>query len=297
MTPQTQERLKKILPSRKFARIIGVSSIVLIVFFVASSHFGSTSIFSKGTKAPVSAKGTVGDVVTRDSNKNDIPDWEESLWGLDPKGDGVENARIIREKKIAAGINVDATSDEGTATDQFSQELLSTIIALYQSGSLTPEAVTKLAESVGQSVDGKYTTTPAYTAKDITVSSTATKKNYEDAVGTLLYDYRNKNLGSEADIISQGLNEDTKDALQQLTPISQAYIDLGQRITKLNTPQEAVPYALTLANTSAQAGQSLVKIQKIYSDVLLGMVGLDEYAKADMGFDTAFQQMGNYFSQ
>src|ERR1044072_2206217 len=99
------ETIKKELPSKKFTVVTGIVLIVVAGVLIVSSYFASSTIFSRSINknAPVESSGTVADIITRDTNGNGISDWEETLWGLDPKGNGEENKKTITAKKAAAG--------------------------------------------------------------------------------------------------------------------------------------------------------------------------------------------------
>jgi len=237
--------------------------------------------------------------VELDSNDNGIPDWEESLWGLDPKGNGDANKKAIASKKAAAGIDTTEPKSPANATDAFSRQLLSAVLALKQSGSLTPEAITNLAASVGNSVDAHHADPATYTINDIRLTSSSTaqaKAAYKVALKGVIDQYQDVNLGSELGIISDGLSGGGADTLAALGPIAQAYTDISKKIIALPTPPGASLYALALANTSAAMGATLVQIQNLYGDVISGMVGIDDYVKASAASDKASANMKLYFS-
>jgi hypothetical protein len=224
-------KLSAFLPSRKFVILIVACIVVVVVFLVGTSYVGSHADYNKKKNALVSADGTVSDAVTRDSNKNGIPDWEEALYGLDPKGDGAANKQIINQKKLAANIPTEMSSDSSnlSQTDKFSQELLSTILALRQSGGLTPEAVTNLAASLGDSVDAQHANASTYalSSMKITSDTASAKQAYKDKLKKVIDGYADVDLGSELSIIAEGLSGGGSGTLNQLDPLAEAYTTLG----------------------------------------------------------------------
>ncbi len=301
MTPDRVEKLKKLLPSKKFTKIVGICGGIVLVFFIATSFFGSRSIFGTQSYIPLQEGDTLGDVMDRDSNSNGITDWEESLWGLDPKGDGISNKKIIDDKKVAAGIDItsEASTDESlTPTDQFAQEFLASILALHQSGSLTTDAVGQVAESIGKHIDSKRVVKPAYTSADQTIVSTdptKAKNAYKISLKKLVDQYQNLGIGTELDIMGKNLVGGDETALAPLGPIATAYTDFSKKLIALPVPKAAAPYALSLANSSAQMGIALVATSHIYSDVLSGMIGVDDYVKGSDVFDQSIRNFADYF--
>jgi hypothetical protein len=176
--------MRKFLPSKKFIFVIGGAIVLVLATFTATSFFGSKGVFQSKNKMVSVAGGdrTIGDIVSLDSNGNGIPDWEEKLWGLDPKGNGSENKKIIDDKKASANIDVTASpATELTETQKFSRELLTTVSALRVNGSLTPEVIGTLEQSLDIDLQNRKTNTPTYSAdsfKTITNETPATYQKY-----------------------------------------------------------------------------------------------------------------------
>lgn len=291
---------KNILPSSKFAIIIAIVASVTLGGIVLSSYFGSHSSFTTDS-SPLKKGITLEDAITRDSNKNGTADWEESLWGLDPKENGLKNKAIIEQKKTAAGITPVAESDmvvPGTPTAQFSKGLLASILALKENGSLTQEAIENLGNSIGQDIDSRRNTTATYTAADMSIQITtaASRLAYYASVKALMARYAKSGIGTEFEPLATAITDESNIAtLAQLTVIAKDYDQFAKDLIALPTPADAAPYALNLANASAANGMALVKISTLYTDALTGMVGLDEYTVADTAFESASTELLAYF--
>ncbi len=294
------ETMAHYLPSRKFAAWIFGAAAIVVLFFVVTSHIGTRAIFNKKGVVAVSSGSTIATLVSQDSNHNGISDWEESLWGLDPSGDGAVNKKTIEQKKAAAGVTSDtADTTAVSGTDQFSQSLLSTILALQQSGSLTPEAVSNLASSIGDTVDAKHVVVPTWTRADMTVTaadSVSAKSAYRKALKAAIDKYDSADLGGELEVIANGLGSGDKTTLSKLAPTARGYTALSKDILAIPTPPAAADAALALANQTAIMGASLDQVAHFYDDVLSGMVGLDDYKKASLAADAASAKLSDYFN-
>lgn len=298
MQPEYFSGIKKYLPSKKFAITIGVLVGGLVLVLLLSSIFGTKSIFDrKKNQSYINPEGTVGDIISRDSNGNEIPDWEESLWGLDPNGDGIENKKIIDAKKLAQQIPVENKEEQNISdTEAFSQDLLSTIIALNQAGVLNEGAINDLAESIGTSVDAKHANVRTYTMSDLKISnSNDAKQTYYRDLKKVIDGYAKIDLGSELSIIATGLGVGGPGELKKLEPFATAYSNLSKQILSLTTPSEIAPSALRLINSSAIMGATLPQIEEFYHDVLAGMVGIDDFTKAKNDSDEASAEISKYF--
>ena len=84
--------MKKYLPSTQF--IIRAVSILILVGVCFGAYKLIVFLKNRSTKKDPT-KLLVQNLTQKDSNGNDIADWEESLWGLDPKGNGQENKDYI----------------------------------------------------------------------------------------------------------------------------------------------------------------------------------------------------------
>lgn len=291
------KKYQKFLPSGKFVKVMAVcvGGALLIILLTSlkgsKGTFDANGLFSDGV--------TVSDLVTQDSNKNGIADWEESLWGFDPKGDGAANKKAIDERKAANRLlaaDTETAGTSGTANDALSRNLVSTILALQQSGTLTQEALTNLATSLGDSIDAHHADVPHYTQADMTIRDDAgAKQSYATAMRELAQDYDEVGFGSELAIIGLAFDTNNEVLLENLGPIADGYIAFGKDVLALNTPREAAVYALALANASVQMGAYLRQVQGLHDDVLSGMVGLNDYIEASKMSDHAAESLKIYF--
>ena len=295
-------KAKKILPSKKFILVIGAAVVAVIIVFLSTSYFGSKEIFQNSQDSEITAgDNTVAEAIDRDSNNNGIPDWEEVLWGLDPKADGATNKKIIEEKEAAAGINTASSSQAPlTATEQFSQQLLSTVVALKETGNLNADTMQSLSDSLDADIAARETTTMPYADTDILANpddSQAAYQAYRDQFKELFAEYQNSGIGNEFDIIEQGLTDGApSDTLAALDPIAQQYIAFSKKIIALSMPEDAVPTALEFANENALVGEALLKLEQLNTDSMTGMVGLDEYVNNIDSYTQASQDIVTYFS-
>lgn len=294
-------KIQPYLPSKKFSLVIGLVAGVTLLIIFGSSIFGSRSSFLRGARnAPLKARGTLGDVIERDSNKNGIPDWEESLWGLDPKGNGKENKQLIEEQKKEKGIT--ENSNEGipkTESDIFVQDLLTTILALNQTGSLTPEAVGNIAKEIDNDIDSKREIIKNYYEKEdlnlINVTE-GSLNQYKTDIASIASRYSQGGIGKEFEIIADSLDEN-ESSLNKLTDIKNDYFSFAKELIELQTPRSLSVFVLQMANTSRRIGVALEKIQKIYTDVLTGMVGVDEFIQASDDFVRAEAMLADYLER
>ncbi len=293
------KQYEKYMPSEKFIKIFASIAGVIILFLIVTSHFGNSSDFNND-KSALTENSTVGDLVTLDSNDNGIPDWEESLWGLDPKADGALNKSIITQKKVQNGL-VDTGAGQNdaklTQTDIFARQFLSTILALKQSGGLTTDAVTKLTDSMTKGLDQKRDTNTYYTADGITTvpDSDGAKKAFGLNLLKLIQGYSSQGMGSELPLISNALNGQSEQ-MPDLEPEASAYENFAKDLSTSNTPISMAQYIAQMANSSVKMANGLRAGQNIYTDAVGGMVGIDDYMQAKDQFDKATTNLAQFLS-
>jgi hypothetical protein len=302
MAIKRNENLKNILPSKKFITIMSLCLGSCIVILVFASYFGSKSAFTKPALS-VSGGTTVGELLIQDSNNNGLADWEETLYGLDPKGDGIANKKIIDDKKIKTrqenGITGDATGPT-SQTAKLSREMLSTILALQQSGNLTPEAVANLGDTLGQTVDVQKDNPQTYTIgsmQTIDDSSNETMTEYLTNFNEILEKANNDGLGKEMAIVYQALDQNSgHDEVKKLDKYIQVYAKFAADIVALKTPKIVSQRALALANACALMSKALGKIELMYTDAVSGLIGFDEYTTAGTSINAAVPDLLSSFN-
>ena len=145
--------IQQYLPSKEFRKkLIRVGVLLLIVVII---RFGAypliKNLFTKDSARNIPDNVTVKQFVDTDTDGDKLADWEESIWGTDPKkpdtdNDGISDFDYVASKK--QGLN----TAEQNETTILSGEVLSTLFALIDSGATTPEAFANLGDAVGQSV-------------------------------------------------------------------------------------------------------------------------------------------------
>jgi hypothetical protein len=276
---------KEYLPSRQFIiRVVILAVIALGAFSVYKivHYFKNRS----ADKAPT--KLVVKDIIQKDSNKNGIPDWEESLWGLDPAKDGASNKEFIlaERAKLAKDEERSLTNDgEGPATENetLSREFFAIIMSLQQSGELDGPALKGVSDAIGENI----TATPiadVYTKSMLRVKegedddTLAVIEYYTDYI-ELNNKYSNKDIGNELTFIAQGVENEDAQALAVAGTVASSYKAFGKDLMKIVVPESLVPIHLRLANDYEKTGQSIGEILKVLTDPIAGMKGLVNYNK------------------
>ena len=271
---------KEYLPSKIF--MIRVAAIFIIVVTV----FGISKIYSYFKNRPSGSKVVkllFKDVVQKDSNTNGVPDWEETLWGLDPTKDGPSNKEFINAKKKTLSNNgiLDTQKENGAGlsqNDQLSREFFSIIMSLQQSGTLNEESINLISDTIGEKV-------AAAPIADIYSRNMLIIKPISDEASILYYNefnklvdkYANRNIGDELVFISEGLKNNDATAMKSTQSVAEAYREFGKDLMKIPAPASIADKHLSLANNYEKTGQAIDGFAQILEYPIAGMKSIINY--------------------
>ncbi len=275
---------KEYLPSKQFvARILLLILLLAVVFgiYEVVSFFRNRnpSLLRKPVKLQIK------DVVQKDTNINGIPDWEETLWGLDPNTNGPSNKEFILAKreilaKTEGGSQIAINAEPATENELLSREFFAILMSLEQSGNLDDTALKAISDTIGEKIVA--TSIPdTYTRNMLIIKGDSEKEidNYFDAIKNLLLKYKKKDIGNELTFIAQGVKNNDSKVLEIAKAIGQAYKSSGKDLIKIPVPASFISIHLNLANDYDKTGQSIEGMLGVLTDQIAGMKALINYNK------------------
>lgn len=281
---------KKYLPSKQFvARLIIITISLGIIFGL----YELTSFLKNRIKGKTTTV-LVKDLVAKDSNNNSIPDWEESLWGLDPTIDGQENKEFIENKKKAL-----AGKDSGVSvseSEQMSREFFALVTSLQQSGNLTEENMQQISDAVAsQAVAVPIADIYTKDMQEIVLTSPTSIKKYHESFKKLTLKYANSDIGEELTFIYQGIQNNDQQALYAAGTVAKSYRDFGQELIKIPVPTSLQVTVLSLANNYEKSAQTIEDMENVLIDQLIGMRAIVNYKKYNDALITDLETMRTFF--
>lgn len=276
--------MKEYLPSRQFInRLLILAILCGVVFSVYKIFiFINKKYFHKEMNSSLVL--STGGNIQKDSNGNGIPDWEESLWGLDPGKNGNENKTIIENKKSALrrvndfkNESLDKNISEDEAT---SREFFAALMSLEQSGNLDDNALQTVVETMGEKVIASPIN-DIYKEKDLVIKD-ATPENlntYYKSLNAVLLKYQDKNIGDELTFISQGIANNDRNAMRITLNVANSYRSLGKELLKIPVPSDFAKNHLNMANNYEKTAESIEGMTKVLDEPLSGMKALVNYKK------------------
>jgi len=281
--------------------IAGAVVFLVAVFFIKNGipFLRNKNIEAINQKSSLVGNATVADLINKDTDGDEIPDWEESLWGTDPNTKettpGVPDKTMIEKLKTDPANNYGG-GDDGknntenlTETDKFSRELFSTLVTLNENGAVDQETVDKISNSLAESIQNSPQR-KVYALSDIKVvpdGSVAAVKKYADASSAIYTKYPIQ--GNVLDILQRFVvDENNVDAsvLSELDPIIK---QTRARLAAMLTIQVPEPFSLLyvdLLNTSEKLAENLEDIRLYDTDAIVALGGITQYEQNV----TAFQE-------
>ncbi len=243
----------------------------------------------------------LSDLVNKDTDGDGVLDWEESLWGTDPKkkdtnGDGIPDNIEIERLKKASGQITPAGNENLTKTDQFSQELFATITALNQTGAMDQATVDKLTDSLASSIQNAPPK-KVFSLSDLTISANDTAKaieNYGHALSDIQakYPIHNNVQGILQKFIVDDNNVDIS-VLSQLDPIIDQTNKIIAAMVKMSVPKSISAPHLDMVNALERLVENTSDMKLYGTDPVLSMTAISQYDENTAALNSAISNLSN----
>ena len=308
MAIQRDKMYQKYLPSKNFIKfliILLIIGVLLTIVFYAFSW--RTSFLNKKENKLETKNTTINDLLSKDSDGDGVYDWEEALWGTDPKKqstfDDISDKTYIENKrkdlKIANVDNLNEGNSE-TETAKFARQFFASIAAMKQTGQIDEETIYNVSSSLGQGIVNPVLT-DIYSEKDILVTksdSTSDKEDYYIKAANLFEKSKTLGAGEELEIIGgmAGSGTATKASTDKLAVISSAYQDFAKKLTLIPVPNSLKSYHVKIANSSHNTGIAVTNMTKIIDDPIIGLSGVSEYQKYSQDLISSVESLEAFLS-
>lgn len=263
-------------------------------------------------------------IATRDADSDGLPDWEEALYGTNPKVadslrlgmiDGQAVAKGLLVPKAIAdvptatstptrGISTDPsipTPADGTLTDTFAKSFFTLYLSAIRkspNGNLTEkdtqdiatEALAQLSQSVTRAPDFK-------SAQSLTVSGSGPEalKTFAIAVEEVFVSNKGSATDTETAYLMRAVKEDDATALKHLASIAKVYRSTAAGLVVLPVPSELADEDLALINALARMGEITEDFTRVNTDPLVTMLALQQYPDAVLNLGNTFIRISNVY--
>ncbi len=263
----------------------------------------------------------------KDSDNDDLKDWEEVLWHTDPHNpdtdhDGTPDGEEVKESrdpalagpndKITQGVVLkkflqSAEAPDLNPTERLSQDFFAEYLAARNSGTaLSDDQKSKLIENIAGSQDLSAPKTNIYGLGDVKTSpdtSAAAIRNYGNTLGSIIIKNSTADLEGELDILQTALQNQDKAKLDELDPIIARYKEVIKESLTVNVPATAVNLQIEFLNATNDLTESISKMKIVLEDpvstlknLTLYSQGRSELIQAVSDFNTFFLKNGVLFA-
>ncbi|MBX4216235.1 thrombospondin type 3 repeat-containing protein, partial [Candidatus Parcubacteria bacterium] len=281
------------------AAIFGV--LLLAGAYALSKNSKGYSLYTNGETTETA---TVAELIERDTDKDGVTDWEESLWGTDPTradsdGDGTMDKQEIAAMRKASGIAAPIAAATSTnETDAFARQLFSTLLSLKSSGQLDQSTITELSQSlVKEAVSSKLP--DRYDSNDLAVVSAtaASRQAYAEGLTRVSERYRTKVSESYLVIVERALSSQRETDLAGLEDYANAYNAMAGELIQFGAPNDIAAAHLSLANSYVKLSVSMKNMERLVENPIVGLTGLITYEQELASTGKILDNIKAYFNE
>lgn len=255
----------------------------------------------------------------QDTDGDGLPDWEESLYGTDPKkadtdGDGVNDAQAVKEGLVKLSLSAEVPAAPGpdlaadipgttaastTLTDQFSQVFFNNYIQSRGDSVPTQEEMQTFVENAVTSLEQSRQRPDAYTASDLKVSGQGADalKAYAAAAEQAFIANDSHLPYGEMTYLSDAVLKNDSSAFTAIEKLSASYGSMARAIAAIPTPSDLAEGDLALINSLAHLSDTLTDLGAVEADPVRGMLGLAEYQTDSQAFTDSIVALGAIYAK
>ncbi len=273
--------------------------------------------FRSNVANAASAQALLQNYAKQDSDGDGLPDWEESLYGTDPKNPHsvsptLTDSEAVNQGLVQARFSSQSASStpsinpadlpgtvaaDNTVTSQFAQSLFSNYLSQANGSTPSESDISTYVGSAMQDFVAKHASQDIYTTNQVKVSGSgadalttyAAKAEQAFAANTIASDK------SEVDYFSDAVEKNDTDALAHVAAIGKAYTAIATAFIQVPVPSEAQSTHLKIANALARIGQDITDMGALNTDPLRAYLGLSDYETDSHTLVSSFSDLNQVF--
>jgi len=295
-------------------KILVVGGLVVVAIIgIGIFYWQTQSPIHFQSKQTLTATGSLDAPADEDTDGDGLKNWEESLWGTDPRnrdtdGDGISDGDEVRagtnplppsSTKSGAGVSEETNLTEKTARDFFDQYIFLKEAGLTQDSS----AQSALIKNVVAESSAKLNI-PTYASGDLIHGASDSAENikaYGNTVATVLLDHKKRavNLTHEVDLLNTlpKSNPIDPEFFVKLNADIENYDKTLKVLLAISVPPSATVVHLNLVNSLNQLIEDLRGIGKISTDAISALVHLNHYFVSVDNLSRATNGAAMYFKE
>ncbi|MDO8742229.1 MAG: thrombospondin type 3 repeat-containing protein [bacterium] len=279
-------------------------------------------ILAKGVESPPTAQASTESallqaVATKDSDNDGLPDWEESLYGTNPRITDTSHLGMTDGEAVSRGLIVPiaiadvpgisssgssaVAQEDNTLTAAFAKTFFTLYVAAKKAkdgGDLSEAEMNEVAAKSLESLSSAVAPVPDFkSAKDMTVSGSGQEalKAFAIKAEAVLLKNTNSATTSEVMYLKQVIEFDDVKVLPYISAIANTYRDSAAGISVLPVPAELAKEDLALVNAMMRLSKIITDFARVSNDPLTTVLALKLYPQAVLELGNAFIQIGTIY--
>lgn len=274
-----------------------IAASVIAVLLVGGAYVLSGPIPFINTVGAESTEELLKAYAAKDTDGDDLPDWQEALYGTDPENPESFQAGMTDGEAVAQGlltpkpVATDATETEasfpgtdaapGSLTDQFAKKFFERYLTGRSSEPPTEAEVASFVNEAVADLVSTATTTTFYTLKDASITSDTSDAAliaYATAASNAIL--ANAVPAEEDELVTfvDAVENGDADSLKKVRDIAGGYRAIGQALIKVPVPSSAAAAHVRLANVLMNLNASILRMVAFSDDPIRAMIAVGEYS-------------------
>lgn len=297
-----EKQKQSYMPSKKFIKFMSVIIFAGFLLWGSSRVFGGKETFKKSAEVDTPLLDE-DNFYQRDSDSDGVYDWEEALWGLDPKSkdtnkDGVSDGDSVASEKRAIQEKNNFSSEDFSGsnlnqTEIFARQMFSAASLAKQQGGLGAESLDAFSKSVDKSLSEVKIEDP-FALKDIKLEVVEPKIYKAELSAAFLKFAEVESEKNELESLYRFANGDVS-AGAEIEARASAYNALVRDLLSIETPHNAAGIQLGLANNSAKLAIAFLNMGHLEDDPLLAVIGFSQYEEYSTDMEETMKSLARYF--
>lgn len=263
-------------------------------------------------------------IATKDTDADGLPDWEEVLYGTDPRvvdtrqlgmtdGEAVAKGLIVPKAiaNIAAasstpgvspGYGLPSAAAEGTLTDAFAKQFFTFYLEARaaKGDNLTEGDLKAIEQKTLDALKNAVIAAPDFKRRSdlkLVGSGEGALRTYAAEAEAVLLSNKNTAKKSEIAYLSDAVQNEDTSAYAHIESIAASYRVSAAGLAALATPDVIADDALMLINALARIAEINNDFKKYPTDPLVSILALGQYPGAVSALGTAFQNIHEAYAR
>ncbi len=286
-------------------------------------------LLAQGVQSPPKAQASeetaiLKAIASKDADSDGLPDWEEALYGTDPKNPDTRGLGMTDGEAVAKGLivpkadvtlpapptdtspqtidsSLPAAPAQGTLTAAFSQQFFTLYLAAREQNGgedLSEEQLAAVSQKAISNISATIKATPDFKSPaDLQVMGSGGDALIAFAASAegVLTKVTASATTTEITYLKSLLTNEDKTAIPHIASIAKAYRDSATGLAVLPVPQELLAADTALINSLMKLGQVINDFTLVDSDPVVAMLAINQYGQAVQNLAASVAAVGQVY--